>query len=181
MKQTKIILFRGGFAGDLFTALHNMSCLIELKANGKVDINKELLLLQSDTNMSIQEKDQYYKKHDVVSCCDSEFALKHHDNTLVIKCDNELLSAFFCKRFEIYHPTYFTNITLDEYTKNVLHWNNFWPTKFKKQLNISDIFSNENFLDKLDISIDEEKKALFDRWKSINEKNFVVHKENYDQ
>ena len=65
MKQTKIILFRGGFAGDLFTAIHNMSCLIELKANGKVDINKELLLLQSDTNMSIQEKDQYYKKHDV--------------------------------------------------------------------------------------------------------------------
>lgn len=181
MKQTKIILFRGGFAGDLFTALHNMSCLIELKANGKVDINKELLLLQSDTNMSIQEKDQYYKKHDVVSCCDSEFALKHHNNTLVIKCDDELLSSFFCKRFKLYHPKCFTNITLNEYTKDVIEWNNFWPKKFKHQLDISDIFSNKNFLDKLNIPMNDEKETLFQRWKVINEKNFVIHKEIYGQ
>ena len=121
--ETKIILFRGGFAGDLVTALHNMSCLIELRTNGKVDIDEKLLLLQDNTNMSIPEKDDYYNKHELISCCDSEFALKHHKNTLIIKCDDELLSSFFCKRFKTYHPNYFKNITLEEYTKDVIKWN----------------------------------------------------------
>ena len=181
MKQTKIILFRGGFAGDLLTALHNMDCFIDLLPNGKVQLDPDIIVLQNSDGMSIQEKDEYYKKHDVVSCCDSEFALKHHNNTLVVKCDDQLVSSFFCKRFEMYHPTCFTNITLNEYTEDVLDWNIFWPTKFKKQLDISDIFSNENFLDKLDIPMNNEKETLFQRWKVINEKNFVIHKETYGQ
>ena len=181
IKETKIVLFRGGFVGDLITALHDMSCLIELNTNGRVHINEELLLLQDNTNMSIQEKDEYYKKHKIISCCDPEFALKHHNNTLIIKCDNKLVLSFFCKRFKTYHPDYFENTTLEEYTKNVIEWNHFWPKKFNKQLDIFDIFSNKNFLDKLDITIDAKKEALFQRWKLLNEKNFVTHKETYGQ
>ena len=181
MKQTKIILFRGGFAGDLLTALHNMDCLIDLLPNGKVELNPDITVLQNGDGMSIQEKDEYYKKHDVISCCDSEFALKHHNNTLVVKCDNQLMSSFFSKRFEMYHPGYFTNTTIDKYNKDVMERNSFWPKKFKHQLDISDIFSNETFLDKLNIPMNDEKETLFQRWKVINEKNFVIHKETYGQ
>ena len=39
-KQIKIILFRGGFAGDLITALYDMNCFIELKENGQIVIER---------------------------------------------------------------------------------------------------------------------------------------------
>ena len=184
MKQIKIILFQGGFAGDLFTALHNMDCCIDLLPNGKIELNANVRVLQQDNRsffMSILEKDEYYNKHDIISCCDSEFALKHHKNTLVIKCDDKIMSSFFCKRLFTYHPELITSMTVEQYEKDVAEWHNFWPKRFKNQLDISDIFSNENFLDKLDIPLDEEKKTLICQWKVINKRIFATHKETYDQ
>ena len=46
---------------------------------------------------------------------------------------------------------------------------------------MSDVFDNENFLDKLDVTIDKKKEALFQSWKSINRKSFLIHKATYDQ
>jgi|TARA_B110000444_G_C18786931_1_gene570417 hypothetical protein len=177
----KIILFRGGFAGDLITALHNKDCFIELLPNGKIELDKETTLLQNSNGMSIQQKEEYFDRQNIISCCDSEFALKHQKNTLVIKCDDPLVSGFLCKRFKMYNPEYFTNTSINEYNEDVSKWNSFWPQRFQQQLDISDIFSNANFLDKLDITINEDEKMLFQRWKVINEKNFVIHKETVDQ
>ena len=181
MKAIKIILFRGGFAGDLITTLHDIDCFTELLPNGKVELNKDVTLLQNSDSMSMGEKEEYYIKHEIISCCDSEFALRHHRNTLVIKCNDEIVRSFFCKRFQTYHPTLFTDMTVEQYTKDVTEWHNFWPKRFKNQIDISDIFTNENFLDKLDIPLDEERKTLFQQWKAINKRIFSTHKETYDQ
>ena len=181
MKQIKIILFRGGFAGDLFTALHNMDCFIDLLPNGKVELAKDTLLLQGIKLKDLEKKEEYYNKHEIISCCDSEFALRHHRNTLVIKCNDEIVRSFFCKRFQTYHSTLFTDMTVEQYTKDVTEWHNYWPKRFKNQIDISDIFTNENFLDKLDIPLDEERKTLFRQWKAINKRIFATHKETYDQ
>ena len=175
----KIILFRGGFAGDLFTALHNIDCLIGLSPNGKVELRKEITLLQNSGSMSMEEKNEYYKKHTIISCCDSEFALKHHRNTLVVKCDDQIVSSFFSKRFRMYHPGLFSDMTLDQYISDVTEWNNFWPKKFKNQIDISDIFSNKKFLDKLNTPMNYMKEQLFKKWRAINKKNFLIHKETY--
>jgi hypothetical protein len=183
----KIILFRGGFAGDLITALHDMNCFIELKETGQIVIERNRRILQLDfknlsptnfkllkrnTDLSISEKDQYLSEHKIISCHDSEFALKHHRNTLIIKCDNNLMSSFFSKRFYDYHPECFAETTLEDYKQDVLNWNNFWPAKFKNQLDVSDIFENKNFLEKININIDSSKQTLFDNWKEINQKSF---------
>ena len=173
MNKTKIILFRGGHAGDLFTAIHDLTCFIEITIDGKVEISKDRKLLQVDSNLTFAEKDEYLQKHNIISCVDSEFALKHHKQTLVIKCDNPDVSAFFSARQKKFHPHYFTNTTLEKYIEDVLAWNKFWPTKFKKQLDISDIFTNENFLSKLDIEISKDKKDIFEHWLSINKKIFL--------
>ena len=185
-KQIKIILFRGGFAGDLITALHDMACFKKLEPNGQVMINRNRKILQLDfkklspsnfklvngkTNLSIAEKDQYLSEHNVISCPDSEFALKHHKNTLVIKCDDERMSSFFAERLYKYHPEYFENTTLDSYKKDVLNWNKFWPNKFKNKLDIASIFKDDNFLEKINVPIDESKKFLFENWKKFNKKS----------
>jgi hypothetical protein len=181
MKAIKIILFRGGFAGDLITTLHDIDCFTELLPNGKVELNKDVTLLQNSDSTSMEEKEQYYNKHEIISCCDSDFALRHHANTLVIKCDDQIVSSFFCKRFYMYHPSLFSDMTVEQYINDVTEWSNFWPNKFKNQLDISDIFSNEKFLDKIDIPLNKEKKSLFQEWRDINGRNFAIHKETYDQ
>jgi len=181
MNQIKIILFRGGFAGDLLTALHNIDYFIELLPNGKVELQNEITLLQNSGSMTMEEKNEYYRNHSVISCCDSEFALKHHKNTLVVKCDDQIVSSFFSERFRMYHPELFSNITMEQYSNSVKEWHAFWPKKFKNQIDISDIFSNEKFLDKLSIPMNQRKEQLFKSWKDINKKNFSIHKETSGQ
>jgi len=180
--NTKIVLFIGGCAGDLITALHNMNCFQELTLEGKIEIDKDLLVLQKDRkDMTIEDKDRYLDKHPIISCCDTKFALRHRNKTLAIKCDSKLVSDYLCKRYFQYHPRLQKQTSMEDYIKTFDKWNKFWPSKFKKTLDMYDIFDNKNFLDKLDVKMDEEKEALFERWRSINEKSFVVHKEIYDQ
>lgn len=172
----------GGFAGDLITALHNMNCFQELTPEGKIEIDRDLLVLQKvRKDMTVEDKNQYLNKHAIISCFDPEFALTHRDKTLAIKCDSKIVSDYFCTRYFQYHPRLQEQISMEDYIKTFDEWNKFWPSKFKRTLDISDIFHNEKFLDKLDVKIDEDKEELFERWRSINEKNFVAHKEIYDQ
>lgn len=179
--QIKIILFRGGFVGDLITVLHDYDCFIKLNDNGKIDIEKSRTVLQNDNTMSILEKDIYLEKNKIVSCCDPEFALKNRKHTLIITCRDEIALRFFCKRFRQYHPHFFVNTTIDNYVQDCIDWNNFWPKKFQKHLDISDIFYNENFLTKLDLDLDKKRIDLFEKWKIINKKSFLDHRAYYDQ
>ena len=76
----------------------------------------------------------------------------------------------FCGQVKGLHPEYFENTTLDSYKKDVLNWNKFWPNKFKNKLDIASIFKDDNFLEKINVPIDESKKFLFENWKKfINE------------
>jgi len=182
MKQIKIILFRGGFAGDLITALHNMNCFEDLTPTGKIQIKEELKLLQGiQQHMPIYEKDKYLNKHEIIACCDPEFALKHKDKTLMITCEDIEMSKYFCNRFFDYHHELLKDTTVKEYHDSFLLWKEFWSAKFKNKLDVSDIFTNNNFLAKLDTPIDDQKSTLFNDWKEINRKSFLDHKGTYDQ
>jgi hypothetical protein len=178
----KIILFRGGFAGDLITALHNMNCFQKLTPEGKIEIDRDLLVLQGDSkDMTIEDKDRYLDKHPIISCCDPEFALKHSNKTLMITCDDAFMATYFCKRFYQYHPYIADDLSLEEYNTSFNQWNHYWSSKFKKTIDLSDIFTNDSFLSKLDIVLDDDKIKLFNNWKEINQKSFLVHKDTYGQ
>lgn len=181
INDIKIILFMGGFAGDLITALHDLDTLKELTIEGKIQLKKELLLLQGSLDLPIDKKNEYLSKHAIISCCDTKFALTHRDHTVAIKCDNKLVSDYFCKRFFQHHPHLQKQTSIDEYIQTFDAWNKFWPSKFKNTLDMSDIFDNKNFLDKLGVKIDDERKELFQNWKLINGKSFSIHKATYDQ
>ena len=169
----KIVLFRGGFAGDLITALYDYSCFLKLNANGKVDIEKNRIILQKSNNMSNEEKENYLNQYNIISCTDTHFALKNITKTLIVTCSNEIMINFFCNRFKKYHPYSFTNTTINDYIKDTFDWQNYWPKFFKNQIDISDIFDNKNFLSKLGCNINEKKQHLFHEWKNINQKNFL--------
>jgi hypothetical protein len=178
----KIILFRGGFAGDLITALHNIDCLQELTAEGRININSDLLLLQGNCeDMTTEDKDRYLDKHPIISCCDPEFALKHKNQTLMVTCEDEYMATYFCKRFYQYHPYMTDKISLEEYVTSFKQWSHFWRPKFKRSVDVSDIFTNDNFLSKLDVVLDDNKIKLFNEWKQINQKSFLDHKETSDR
>lgn len=177
----KIILFRGGFAGDLITALHDMDCFQELTSEGRVLIDSNIHTLNEVEDMTIDDKDQYFDKHPIMSCCDPEFALKYKNETLLVKCDDQDMARYFCKRFYQYHPEMIDEIPLEDYITSFGQWSHFWAPKFKKTLDLSDIFTNENFLSKMDIVLDDKKIKLFNDWREINQKSFSSHRETYDQ
>ena len=60
-KQIKIILFRGGFAGDLITALHDMACFKKLEPNGQVMINRNRKILQLDFKKVVDENSNSFE------------------------------------------------------------------------------------------------------------------------
>jgi hypothetical protein len=177
MSQTKIILFRGGFAGDLITTLHHIDCFRELTPEGKIQIDTSLLTLRYRKDMTMEDKDQYLSKHPIISCCDPEFALKHKNQTLMITCSDTFMASYFCKRFYQYHPCMADKISPAEYDASFVEWSNFWSPKFKRKIDVSDIFTNDNFLSKLDIVLNDKKIELFNKWKKINKKIFLDHKE----
>ena len=108
----------GGFAGDLITALHNMNCFRELTPEGKIEIDRDLLVLQKvRKDMTVEDKNQYLNKHAIISCFDPEFALTHRDKTLAIKCDSKIVSDYFCTRYFQYHPRLQEQISMEDYIK----------------------------------------------------------------
>jgi len=68
-------------------------------------------------------------------------------------------------------------ISLAEYDTSFAEWSHFWSPKFKRSIDVSDIFTNDNFLSKLDIVLNDDKIKLFNDWKKINKKSFLDHKE----
>ena len=180
MSQTKIILFYGGFAGDLITALHDIDCFVVINQNGKVDLHEEKTLLQDEKMQKIMTSDQktdYMDRHKVISCCDTKFAFKHRDITKVITCYDKDMARFYCERYFHYHPQLKTEV---DYYEKFQEWQNFWPNKFPNTVDISKIF-HTNFLEDLGVEISDSKIKLFNQWKEFNQSTFSSHKESSDQ
>ena len=179
--MTKIILFFGGFAGDLITALHDFDSLVRITEHGKIDLHEEKILLQAEKTQAIMTSDQktdYLERHKVISCCDTKFAFKHRNSTKVITCENKEMAKFYCDRYFYYHPQL---KSADDYYKKFQEWQTFWTDKFPHKVDISNMFTNENFLVDLGIEITQEKIALFTKWKELNQTVFSNHRDSLYQ
>ena len=78
----QIVLHKGGFAGDLVTALYDQTALLNLNSTGKVSLRPERTLLQQKNQLSLDEKNSLLEKQKVLSVCDPEFSLIHQKGTL---------------------------------------------------------------------------------------------------
>ena len=72
-------------------------------------------------------------------------------------------------------------ISLAEYNTSFIEWSSFWTPKFKQSIDISDIFTNDEFLSKLNRDLGQREIKLFNDWREINQKSFSSHRETYDQ
>jgi hypothetical protein len=167
--KIKIILQKGGFAGDLITALYDYSALVELEFNGKIKLDPNRTLLQNnENNFSLEHKDSLLRKHKILSVCDTEFSFIHRKKTIFLYSSEDSMTEFFCKRFQKYHPTYFVNISITNYIIEHNRWRDFWLKKFQNNLDMSKIFNND-FLEKIPfLTLNKEKIVLFEKWKNLN-------------
>ena len=120
--------------------------------------------------MSLDQKNEYIMQHKISPCHDTDFAYTHEKETMVIDCEDKLMVPSFCNRFKIMNPK--ETVPLDDYVTETYQWLDYWPKQFGKRLDISDVFTNENFLEKLDIDFTRERQQLLDDWKKANKKYF---------
>lgn len=166
--KIQIVLQKGGFAGDLITALYDPSALINLDCRGKINLYPERTSLQNKNTLSLNDKNNLLDKHKILSVCDTEFALFHKKKTIFLYSSTDKMTEFFCQRFKKYHPLYFRNMSITEYILEHNKWRDFWIKKFKNILDVSPIFHSD-FLKKIPfLHIDEAKIALFKKWRVLN-------------
>ncbi len=170
--EIRIVLQKGGFAGDLITSLYDPTALINVGDSGKVDIDANRTILQNENNLSLQKKNELLDKFKVLSICDTEFAFMHRKNTLFLYSSNKEMTEFFCKRFQKYHPSLkrFAAGVSDTIVEHD-EWRDYWLPKFQNTLDMSEIFE-ENFIFKIPfLKVDQSKISCFEKWKSLNRFN----------
>jgi len=166
--KIKIVLQKGGFAGDLITSLYDPTALINLDNNGKINLDLNRTLLQNKNSLSLQDKNNLLDKFKILSVCDTEFAFIHREKTVFLYSSTDEMTEFFCKRFNKYHPHYFTKTSIADYIIEHNEWRNFWLKKFKNTLDVSQIFKNE-FIYKIPfLNVDQAKINFLAKWKSLN-------------
>jgi hypothetical protein len=166
--KIKIVLQKGGFAGDLITSLYDPTALINLDSNGKVNLDPNRTSLQNENNLSLEDKNKLLYKFKVLSVCDTEFAFIHRKETVFLYSSTNEMTEFFCKRFNKYHPHCFTKISIADYIIDHNEWKNFWLKKFQNTLDVSQIFE-DGFINKIPfLDINEEKISFFEDWKRLN-------------
>jgi hypothetical protein len=151
----QIVLHKGGFAGDLVTALYDQTALLNLNSTGKISLRPERTLLQQENQLSLDEKNSLLEQQKVLSVCDPEFSLLHQKGTLFLYSSDKKMTDFFCHRFAKHNPEYFKSVI-------------FWINKFTHKLDMSKIFE-DYFLDNMPfMSKDDTKVTLFENWKKLN-------------
>lgn len=164
----QIVLHKGGFAGDLVTALYDQTALLNLNSTGKISLRPERTLLQQENQLSLDEKNSLLEKQKVLSVCDPEFSLLHQKGTLFLYSSDKKMTDFFCHRFAKHNPEYFKSVTISEYSDEHDKWRDFWIDKFTHKLDMSKIFE-DYFLDNMPfMSKDDTKITLFENWKKLN-------------
>ena len=146
----KIILFNGGFAGDLITGLHNPDTFKGFD-NNTVVLDDQVLKLKSyefRQNNSFDEKIEYLKSIEDIGVCsshDQELALRLKENTVLVHCSDARLVELLYNRIERDKDD--MKMTLEEH----MNWQEANKKVFKNQIDISNI-SNADFLDNLGIN-----------------------------
>ena len=101
-KGFKIILFNGGFAGDLITALYNPDVFQGFIKNTVVLIKEVLKPKQLDfKDWPHDKKVEYLESINDLGVCSShdlELGLRLKDNTILLHCSDYKLAKFFHSR-----------------------------------------------------------------------------------
>ena len=167
-KKIKVILHKGGFAGDLITALYDKTNFIDLSDNGKVNLNPKITELQSKNTLSLKAKNNLLQKNNVISVCDTEFAFIHRKTSLILYSSVDKMTKFFCERFEKYHPHNFHSMSIDDYVDEHDKWRDFWLEKFPNKLDMAKIFDS-NFLDNVPfLDASKQNIDILYKWKTLN-------------
>ena len=167
--QIKIVLQKGGFAGDLITALYDPTALINISDSGKVEIDSNRTILQNENNLSLQEKNDLLDNFKVLSICDTEFAFMHRKNSLFLYSSDKEMTEYFCRRFQKYHPSLkrFEAGVADTIVEHD-EWRDYWLPKFPNSLDMSQMFE-DNFIFKIPfLEVDQAKISCFEKWKTLN-------------
>lgn len=167
-EKIKIVLQKGGFAGDLITSLYDPTSLINLDSNGKINIHPSRTLLQNKNNLSLENKNKLLDQFPLLSVCDTEFAFMHRKKTLFLYSSKDEMTKFFCKRFYKFHPDHATKKSMEDHILEHNQWRAYWIDKFQFSLDVSYIFE-KGFLSKIPfLKVDEKKSILFEKWKYLN-------------
>ena len=166
--EFKIILFNGGFAGDLVASLHNPDLITHfaethIRTNPKIS---RLCLADFRKSNSYEDKLEYLKSIEHYGVCtshDLEVSLRLRKNTILLHCSDIQLAKFLFHRIkrekENMAMTFEESIAWQQVNKKI----------YKRQIDLANIY-NKSFLKDLGIN-DTRSVKILDKWRSLNEKN----------
>ena len=163
-KDFKIILFNGGFAGDLITALYNPDVFKGFDDNTTVLIKEVLKPKQLDfKDWPYDKKIQYLESINDLGVCSShdlELALRLKDNTILVHCSDYKLAKFFYSRLE--RDDKHMKLSIDEH----MNWQRNSRQVLKRQVDLVDL-NKQNFLQGLQIN-DSRSSDILKEWLTRN-------------
>lgn len=166
--EFKIILFNGGFAGDLVASLHNPDLIThfeeaQIRTNPKIS---RLCYADFRKSNSYEDKLEYLKSIEHYGVCtshDLEVSLRLRKNTILLHCSDIQLAKILFHRIkrekENMAMTFEESIAWQQVNKKI----------YKRQIDLANIY-NKSFLKDLGIN-DKRSVKILDKWRSLNEKN----------
>ena len=161
-KDFKIILFNGGFAGDLLTALYNPDVFKGFNKNTIVLVKEAMSLKEDLRDSSYDKKIECLESIKDLGVCSShglELGLRLKDNTILVHCSDYELAKFFHSRFN--HEKH-TQLSLDQHT----NWQRNSRQVYKKQIDLADL-NKPYFLEDLKIT-DSRSTNILTQWLELN-------------
>ena len=179
MKPT-VILAMGGFVGDLITILYDRQALDHYTDDGMVIVPEERLKLKKESfysNATQQELLEYISQYPVV-CTQLTHRILEISylgvNVIVVYASDDKMIEYFAKRMFKYHPYFFNSqlyTTMEEYITQCKQYRGRWPTLFKNKIDVSEIHTDVNFLDKLPgLKVTTRQVITLDTWQWLNPK-----------
>ena len=162
-KNFKIILFQGGFAGDLITSLYNPNVFERFRGN-VIDVNKRVLSLKSKDFIrnSHTNKLKYIESimhMEVCSSHDVEFSLRLKEHTILVYCSDHKLAKFFLNRI---NRNVNNNLLFDDY----MNWQDNSRQIYKRQIDLKNL-SKPTLLEDLGIN-DSRSADILKQWLELN-------------
>ncbi len=166
--EFKIILFNGGFAGDLIASLHNPDLITHfaethIRTNPKIS---RLCYADFRKSNSYEDKLEYLKSIEHYGVCtshDLELSLRLRKNTILLHCSDITLAEVLFYRMK--RKTKTMAMTFEE----SIAWQQVNKKIYKRQIDLANIY-NKSFLDDLGIK-DTRSVKILEKWRSLNEKN----------
>ncbi len=163
-KGFKIILFNGGFAGDLITALYNPDVFQGFIKNTVVLIKEVLKPKQLDfKDWPHDKKVEYLESINDLGVCSShdlELGLRLKDNTILLHCSDYKLAKFFHSR--IARDEENMELSIEDH----MNWQRNGRQVYKKQIDLVDL-NKQDFLEGLQIN-DIRSTNILTKWLELN-------------